>query len=167
MVSGLSHVQTLIACALVALAVWVVQQVRVLDARAEAADARRELAQERATRAELWAEFEAESRKQEAEHRRQMDAIAAETQRKLDDAQAAADRTVADLRAGNIRLRAHWEGCQATAELSRAAESAASADDAAKLREQAAARIVRVGAECDAHVMGLQSVIRTYTKATN
>lgn len=152
----MSHVQTLIACALVALAVWVVQQVRVLDARSEAADARRELAQERAARAELWAEFESESRKQEAEHRRQMDAIAAETQRKLDDAQAAADRTVADLERGNLRLRAHWEGCQATSSLSAAAAIAAGAGDAAELRAASAARIVRLGAECDAQVLGLQ-----------
>lgn len=152
----MSHVQTLIACALVALAVWVVQQVRVLDARAEAADARRELAQERAARAELWAEFEAESRKQEAEHRRQMGAIAAETQRKLDDAQAAADRTVADLERGNLRLRAHWEGCQATSSLSAAAAIAAGAGDAAELRRAGASNIVRLADQCDAHVRGLQ-----------
>lgn len=152
----MSHVQTLIACALIALAVWAVQQMRVLDARADAANARQALAQERAARAELWAEFEAAARAQEADHRRQMDAIAEETQRKLDDAQATADRVVADLRAGERRLRAHWEGCQATASLSAAAAIAASADDAAELRAASAARIVRLGAECDAQVRGLQ-----------
>lgn len=145
----MSYVQTLIACALVALIVWAVQQVRVLDARAENEALYSDIAIQRAA-------YEAESRRQEAEHRRQMDAIASETQRKLDDAQAAADRTVADLRAGNIRLRAHWEGCQATASLSTAAAVAASSGDAAELRAASAARIVRLGAECDAHVRGLQ-----------
>ena len=152
----MSHVQTLIACALIALAVWAVQQMRVLDARADAANARQALAQERAARAELWAEFEAAARAQEAQHRREMDAIAEETQRKLDDAQAAADRTVADLRAGNLRLRAHWEGCQATASLSAAAAVAAGAGDAAELRRAGASDLVRLADQCDAHVRGLQ-----------
>jgi len=70
---------------------------------------------------------------------------------------------VSDLRAGVVRLRAHWQGCQATADLSRAADAAARADDLARLRNEAAADIIQLGAECDAHVRGLQSVIRSYT----
>jgi len=96
-----------------------------------------------------------------------MSAIAEKHVQEMTDAASKHSAVVSDLRAGVVRLRAHWQGCQATADLSRAADAAARADEAAKLREQAAARIVRVGAECDAHVRGLQAVIRTYTEAAN
>ena len=156
----MSYVQTLIACAIVALVVWSVQQVRVLDARMETAQAREKLAIAQTAAV-------AQARKREREWQAQADAIAA----KYEEDRAGAEEThravVADLERGAVRLRAHWQGCQATAELSRAAESAARDDEAARLREQAAARIVRVGAECDAHVRGLQSVIRAYTEAAN
>lgn len=145
----MSHVQTLIACAIVALIVWSVQQVRVLDARAENEALYSDIAIQRAA-------YEAAARKQEREWQAQADAIAA----KYEEDRAGAEEThravVADLERGAVRLRAHWQGCQATADLSRAAESAARADDAARLREQAAARIVRVGAECDAIVRAWQ-----------
>lgn len=156
----MSYVQTLIACALVALIVWAVQQGRVLDARMETVQAREKLAIAQTAAV-------AQARKREREWQAQADAIAA----KYEEDRAGAEEThravVADLERGAVRLRAHWQGCQATAELSAAAESAARDDEAARLREQAAARIVRVGAECDAHVRGLQSVIRAYTEAAN
>ncbi len=156
----MSHVQTLIACALVALIVWAVQQVRVLDARMETAQAREQLAiaQTKAI---------AQARKREREWQTQADAIAARYEQEKRDAEETHRAVEADLERGAVRLRAHWQGCQATNDLSRAAESAARADEASRLREQAAARIVRVGAECDAHVRGLQSVIRAYTEAAN
>lgn len=148
----MSHVQTLIACAIVALIVWSVQQVRVLDARMETAQAREQLAI--AQTAAL-----AQARKREREWQAQADAIAA----KYEEDRAGAEEThravVADLERGNLRLRAHWQGCQATADLSRAAESAARADEAAKLRAEGAANLVSIGAECDAHVRGLQGVV--------
>lgn len=153
----MSHVQTLIACALVALMVWALQQVRVLDARAENEALYSDIAIQRAA-------YEAEARKREREWQAQTDAIAAKYEEDLADAEETHRAVVADLERGAVRLRAHWQGCQATNDLSRAAESAARADEATKLREQAAARIVRVGAECDAHVRGLQSVIGTYTE---
>lgn len=156
MVSGLSHVQTLIACALVALAVWVVQQVRVLDARMETAHAREQLAIAQT-------EAIAQARKREREWQAQADAIAARYEGERADAEETHRAVVADLERGAVRLRAHWQGCQATAALSAAAAAAASADDIARLRNEAAADIVRVGAECDANVRGLQSVIRSYT----
>lgn len=149
----MSYVQTMIACAIVALVVWSVQQVRVLDAREELAAGR--------------AEAEAAARETERRLREAADAIAAQYEEEMKRAGEKHAAVVADLERGNLRLRAHWQGCQATADLSRAAESAARADEASRLREQAAARIVRVGSECDAHVSGLQSVIRSYTEAAN
>lgn len=152
----MSHVQTLIACALVALIVWAVQQVRVLDARMETAQAREQLAIARTAAL-------AQARKKEREWQAKADAVAA----KYEEDRAGAEEThravVADLERGAVRLRAHWQGCQATAELSRAAESAARADDAARLRAEGAADLVRLGAECDARVRGLQGALRAVT----
>lgn len=65
----MSHVQTLIACALVALIVWNVQQVRVLDARMETVQAREKLAIAQAASI-------AQARKREREWQAQADAIA-------------------------------------------------------------------------------------------
>jgi len=96
-----------------------------------------------------------------------MSAIAEKHVQEMTDAESKHAAVVSDLRAGVVSLRRHWQGCQATADLSRAAAAAARADELARLREQAAARIVRVGAECDAHVRGLQSVIRTYAEVVN
>ena len=153
----MSHVQTMIACALVALIVWNVQQVRVLDARMETVQAREKLAIAQTAAV-------AQARKREREWQAQADAIAAKYEEDLAGAEETHRAVVADLERGAVRLRAHWQGCQATAELSAAAESAARADEAAKLREQAAARIVRVGAECDARITALQGAIRVYQR---
>lgn len=148
----MSYVQTMIACALVALIVWNVQQVRVLDARMETVQAREKLAT--AQTAAL-----AQARKREREWQAQADAIAA----KYEEDRAGAEEThravVADLERGAVRLRAHWQGCQATNDLSRAAESAARADEAARLRAASAGRIIAVGAECDARIRGLQRLM--------
>ncbi|HQD64130.1 MAG TPA: hypothetical protein PLJ16_02810 [Casimicrobium huifangae] len=135
-----------------ALIVWAVQQVRVLDARMETVQAREKLAIAQTAAV-------AQARKKEREWQAQADAIAAKYVEDLAGAEETHRAVVADLERGAVRLRAHWQGCQATAELSAAAESAARADEASRLREQAAARIVRVGAECDAHVRGLQGVV--------
>lgn len=152
MVPGLSYVQTLIACALVALLVWAVQQARVMEARTQVLELRASLAAERA-------QSVAAARATERRWREAVDEIAGQFEREREDARTKHAAVVADLERGNLRMRAHWQGCQATADLSRAAESAARADELARLREQAAARIVRVGAECDAHVRGLQGVV--------
>lgn len=154
MVPGLSHVQTLIACALVALLVWAVQQVRVLDARMETAHAREKLAI--AQTAAL-----AQARKREREWQAQADAIAAKYEEDRADAEETHRAVVADLERGAVRLRAHWQGCQATAALSAAAAAAAGTDDADKLRAESAGRIVRAGAECDARIRGLQAYALT------
>lgn len=151
----MSYVQTLIACALVALIVWSVQQVRVLDARMDTAHAREQLAI--AQTAAL-----AQARNREREWQAQADAIAA----KYEEDRAGAEEThravVADLERGAVRLRAHWQGCQATAELSRAAESAARADEAARLRAEGAGALVSIGDSCDAQIRGLQRVVEAW-----
>lgn len=115
----------------------------------------RQLAEEKlaATKAEMVA---AEKRSMETYRAltEQNSAIDAEYQEKLDEAQAKHDRVVADLRSARLQLQDHWT-CPAP-------DSAApgSVDEGARLREASAARIVQIGAEADAQIAGLQSVIK-------
>lgn len=85
-------------------------------------------------------------------------AQAAKYEKDKTDAQADADRTIADLRAGNLRLRAAWR-CPAAAHLPAAAASAAQPDAAADDRAASAGRIVRAAADADAQIRGLQAIL--------
>lgn len=102
----------------------------------------------------------AEQMAREAEHRHAADMarIGLEHQEALKNAQAGYDRTVADLRSGNLRLQERWRSCAAN--LPNAGGAGSGADAAADDRSESAARIVRAAAECDAQVIGLQNVIR-------
>jgi hypothetical protein len=82
--------------------------------------------------------------------------IAAKHFQEMTNAESAHAVVVRDLRAGALSLRRHWQGCQATNDLSRAAEAASRVDDAAKLRAKGAGDLVRVGAECDASIRAWQ-----------
>ncbi|MCE7031748.1 hypothetical protein LY625_03800 [Lysobacter sp. GX 14042] len=87
--------------------------------------------------------------------------IAAKAEQERIDAQETADRTIADLRAGTIRLREHWQGCPEP-RLPGIDPSPAEPDAGARDREEGAGAIVSAAAECDAQVRGLQGVIREY-----
>ena len=101
-----------------------------------------------------------EARARQAEHRHAADMarIGQEHQEALRNAQAGYDRTVADLRSGNLRLQERWRSCAAN--LPGSGGAGQGADAAADDRSESAGRIVRAAAECDAQVIGLQSVIR-------
>ncbi|WP_057659289.1 lysis system i-spanin subunit Rz [Pseudoxanthomonas dokdonensis] len=86
--------------------------------------------------------------------------IAATYESERDEIETQSSQLVADLRAGNVRLRKLWEAQAATANLSAAAASAASADGGARDRAESAGRIVRAADQCDAQVRGLQAVVR-------
>lgn len=104
------------------------------------------------------AEAEAQEKARAAE-RQMAEAVAEaanEYERGMADARAKADRVVADLRAGNLRLRQHWQASVATCELSGSAAAALHAEQQAQLRAESAARIVRLGAEADAQIRALQ-----------
>lgn len=73
--------------------------------------------------------------------------------------ETAAERTVADLRSGNVRLHQRWQAAIATSELSRAVASAAEPDGSAADRQESAGRIIAAADQCDAQVRGLQQVI--------
>jgi hypothetical protein len=100
------------------------------------------------------------AREAEQAHRAQIDAIAAQYETERAKADEVAARTVAALRAGSIRLRTEWQGCETAARVSEATSGPAIADALARLREQGASDLVRLGAECDARIRGLQSLIR-------
>ena len=84
-------------------------------------------------------------------------AVATQYEKDKADAQAASDRLVADLRAGNQRLHARWQASVATSELSAAAATGAVADGGAADRAESAGRIVGAAAACDVQVKGLQA----------
>lgn len=100
----------------------------------------------------------AEAKARATEQRRVEDLaeLAAKHEKELQDAQVRSDRVVADLRAGNLRLRQHWQGAIATCDLSRDSAAAIAAEREAELREQGAADLVRLAAEADAQVRALQ-----------
>ncbi|MBR0346046.1 MAG: hypothetical protein IJI03_12390 [Rudaea sp.] len=77
------------------------------------------------------------------------------------DAKSNAENTVAELRAGTLRLRDRWQGCEAarSALMSQTAAGAGELDAAAADRAESAGRIVQAAAECDAQVAGLQAVL--------
>lgn len=104
------------------------------------------------------AEAEAQEKARAVEQRRAEDlaALDAKYQRELDDAKGKAESVAADLRAGNLRLRQHWQASIATCELSADSAAALHADEVAQLRAESAARIVRLGAEADAQIRALQ-----------
>lgn len=65
---------------------------------------------------------------------------------------------VADLRAGNVRLRQLWTGCVQAAPAGKATGPAPEGQDgASELRAEAAGRVVRVGADANNQVIWLQA----------
>lgn len=91
-------------------------------------------------------------------------AIGRQAEREKLDAEAKSRAVVADLRADNLRLRQHWQGCRATSDLSAPIAAAGGPDAAAELRAADAGRLVRIAAEADAQIRGLQAVIEQYTQ---
>lgn len=136
-----------------------VENTRLRAAVASAASDRDALVAEIATQR---ASFEARARQREREQHNALAGIQLIFAREMQNAQDEHDAVAAGLRADARRLRSHWQGCTATAELSAAAATAAGADDAAELRATGAADLVRAGAQCDTRIRALQDAIRTY-----
>jgi len=76
-------------------------------------------------------------------------------------APAVADAVVADLRAGNLRLRDGWASCE-TQRLSDASTAARERDAAAERRAEFAGAVVRAGRDADDQLAACQAVIRAY-----
>lgn len=103
------------------------------------------------------------AKKAETKQAEALAAIAATHQKELTDADRTHDRVVADLRAGNLRLRDHWQGagCDRGGDLPGAAADPGVADDPAELRNQGAADLVRLFDAADADIRALQAAAVT------
>lgn len=88
-----------------------------------------------------------------------MAATATQYQEALKDANRKHDRTVADLRAGNLRLRQQWRGCPVPTS-GEATPSESGTDEDADLRADDSGNLVRAGAQCDAWIKTLQQTLR-------
>ena len=86
-------------------------------------------------------------------------AVSAAYEKGKNDAEAAAKRTIADLRNGTVVMRERWTACKASADLPATAAGSSEPDAAAADREQSAVRIVQAAAQCDAQVRGLQELL--------
>jgi hypothetical protein len=141
----------------VALLLWVRSIVWREGWDARDAQARLEAANARAEHDAALAVAQARVREAEYEHAVAIATITKKLERERFHAQAKAARVVADLRAGNLRLREQWRSC---ASVPAAAADPADPDGTAELRAADAGNLVRAGAECDARIRGLQSVVR-------
>jgi hypothetical protein len=74
------------------------------------------------------------------------------------DAEAAGKRVADGLRAGTLKLRKQWQGCQER--LSNPAAGATEPDATATDRNESAGRIVRAAREADEQIKGLQRILR-------
>jgi len=123
----------------------------ISDARADKAESERDSA--RAEVNDLKASRDAEHRKA-----KEAQAIAAKYEDEKRAIETESARTVADLRAGHLRLRREL-GALYTSQLSGSAASASVSDDQAQRGAEIAAAAVRVGAESDAQLRACQALI--------
>lgn len=123
-------------------------------------------AEVRETRAELkQSKVEAKAVDQaRGKERSQSEALAEIGEKHELDRQAAegvADSVVADLRAGNYRLRNELASCE-TSRLSESSESASKRDAGAISREEIAAAAIRIARDADDQLRACQAVVRAY-----
>jgi len=74
------------------------------------------------------------------------------------EAESVPAAVAADLRAGNVRLRSEWAGCE-TQRLSDASAAARERDALAESRDRLAGEIVRIGRDADDQLRAAQAVI--------
>jgi uncharacterized protein involved in exopolysaccharide biosynthesis len=88
-----------------------------------------------------------------------LQAIAQQYEQDKTDAQAKADRTIADLRAGTVRLRNEWQGCPARG-VPATAGSTGQPDAGAELRAKGAGDLIGNAAAADAEIRRLQDILK-------
>lgn len=148
----------LAALALAGVAGTGVQTVRMYEARAGQESAESTLSNERAGWEKQRADATSEALRIEREDAARKAQAAEQFEKEKADAERTETRVVADLAGDVLRLRKHWTACESR-RVSEADAASAELDEAARLRNEAAAAVVRVGAECDAQVRGLQAVV--------
>lgn len=86
------------------------------------------------------------------------EAVATQYEQEKADAESKGAAVADGLRAGNLRLQQRWAGCEAR--VSDLAASPGQPDGAADDRAEGARDLVRAAAEADAHIRGLQALVR-------
>lgn len=121
---------------------------------------RADAASNKAALSQAKAETVAQQGAREAEHASAARAneIAESYERGKQDAQDTANRIATDLRAGNLKLRNAWAGCE-TQRLSDATASASRIDAGADDRADSAGRIIAAADAADAQIMALQALV--------
>lgn len=142
--------------ALVLLVLW--QEYRVNAAQTAEAEASTALATAQAGWEKSRADAVSEALEAERDDAAQKAKAAEQFEKDKADAVETESRVVADLAGDVLRLRKHWTACESR-RVSEADAAAAELDEATRLRNEAAAAVVRVGADCDAQVRGLQAVV--------
>lgn len=128
--------------------------VRAAEAEKALANAQRDMAQQ-----ETLAETQARAKeRRDVERLAEIEEQHEEERREIE---AASNRTIADLESGAIKLRQHWQGCEATSRVSGAAAGSVIADGGHQIRRESASRIIAAADEADAHVRALQRVIQS------
>ena len=131
-----------------------------LQSRATRANVRADAESARAEASEARAKALSEVIETERAAAKRANEIAAQYEQDKLNAEAAAKRTADDLRAGNLRFRKLWEGCQAE-RVPQANGAAGQPDAAADDRAESAGRIVRAADDADAQIRALQDFIRS------
>lgn len=125
--------------------------------RTELAEYKAKVAAQATVVADLATKAERIARETEQAHAKALADVAEQYEQDKQNAQADADRLVADLRAGNRKLRDLWKD-QSTASVSGVAASTGGAEGQARLREESISRVLAAVAQCEAQVTGLQAV---------
>ena len=127
-------------------------------ARLDASRAQNALERFRAEVAEAGRKGEADARADEQNKGQAMADIGSTHEEDRRDAESVPAAVVADLRAGTVRMRNEWAGCE-TRLLSATAATAAERDALAASRERLAGEIVRIGREADDQLRACQQVV--------
>ncbi|XQA74609.1 hypothetical protein ACM9XA_03465 [Xanthomonas sacchari] len=100
--------------------------------------------------------------------RQEYNAKSAEAARNYEDGRKSAEEhqttLVADLRAGNVRLRSEWAACMSAPAKGQAGSAVAGNDAAAPVSPDAVARVIRVGEDADNQVRWLQAELMATRK---
>ncbi|MFC4729105.1 hypothetical protein [Coralloluteibacterium thermophilus] len=149
-----------VIAALVVVLGW--QSCRLHDAQIALEQQRTAAETATAERERLTREASEEARDREDRHTQALAELAAQHMREReDDANEKRAAVAAAVRAGELRLREHWT-CAGSDGMPATGAAAGERDAAAELRADAAARIVQLGAQCDADIRAAQAVIRGY-----
>lgn len=123
------------------------------------AEYKKAAAEQTAKDADKLAKLTQEYRETERKHAETLNDVATQYEADKRAIETNADRLVADLRAGNRKLRDEWQGCKAS--VSSASPGASGADGQDRLREESIGRVLEWVGTLQAQRDGLQAVTQS------